>query len=63
MKLIAAINAASNGATIVSNAGRTYKPADLAPIVCIGNSAVSYKCVGMTENERKGTWTIRELPL
>jgi hypothetical protein len=61
MNLIAAIIAAADGATIVSNVGRTYKPADLAPIVRIGNRAISYRSVRVTESERKGTWTIREV--
>lgn len=62
MKLVAAINAAAIGQSIVSNAGRTYKPADLAPIKRIGSSAVSYRSVGMTESERKGAWEMSGYP-
>lgn len=56
MNLIAAINAAADGAIIVSNAGRTYQLADMEPIVRIGKRAISFRSCGMTEGERKGTW-------
>lgn len=62
MNLIAAINAAADGAIIVSNAGRTFKPADLAPIVRIGKSAVSYRCVGMSRKERDRIFKINLSP-
>lgn len=56
MNLIAAINAAADGAVIVSNAGRTYKLADMEPIVRIGKRAISFRTCGMTRKEREGAW-------
>jgi len=57
MTLTQAIHAAAAGHTIVSNAGKRYEPADLAPI-WRGINAASFRTCGMTEGERKGAWSI-----
>lgn len=57
MTLLEAINAASNGSTIVSCAGRRYTPQMLAPI-WTSNRCASYATSGMTEQERKGAWEV-----
>ncbi|GGF87993.1 hypothetical protein [Paenibacillus abyssi] len=58
MNLTQAIHDAARGQIIVSNVGRTYSAADLAPITLLGPWAVAFRTGEMTEVERKGTWSV-----
>jgi hypothetical protein len=58
MNLTQAIIALTRGATaVVSVLGKRYTAAELAPKQ-LGQSAVVFNRVGMTEAERKGEWKI-----
>lgn len=58
MTLTQAIHAASSGQAIVSNVGRRYSHAELAPITLLGPCAATFRSCGMTEKERKGAWSV-----
>lgn len=57
MTLLEAIRASIAGYSIVSNAGKRYKPAEL-DAKFIGAQAAVYNSCGITERERKGEWRI-----